>query len=79
MKRKILRGRYSPELLEARIAPATFIVNSLLDHGSDGTLRQQNNAANDWLAAQENRGRQLMTAAGAADAFPALFRPEQTC
>jgi hypothetical protein len=27
------RGLYSPEALESRIAPATIIVNSLLDNG----------------------------------------------
>lgn len=35
------RGLYAPELLEARIAPATFIVTNLADDGSDGTLRKE--------------------------------------
>ena len=38
MKRKTLRGLYAPELLEARIAPATFTVTSLADDGSDTAL-----------------------------------------
>src|SRR4051812_6641941 len=48
MKRKILRGLYAPELLESRIAPATFIVNSLLDNGdgANTTLREAIVAAN---------------------------------
>lgn len=40
------RGLYAPELLESRIAPATFIVTSLLDDGSPETLRQKINEAN---------------------------------
>ena len=49
MKRKTLRGLYAPELLESRIAPATFTVTSLLDDGTDGallTLREAIVAAN---------------------------------
>ena len=38
MKRTLLRGLYSPELLESRIAPATFLVTTLADAGS-GSLR----------------------------------------
>ena len=38
MKRTSLRGLYSPELLESRIAPATFLVTNLLDAGA-GSLR----------------------------------------
>ena len=41
MKLKLLPGLYSPELLESRIAPATFLVTSLLDDGTDGTLRKE--------------------------------------
>jgi predicted outer membrane repeat protein len=41
MKRHHRAGLYAPELLEARIAPATFTVNSLLDNGLDGTLRKE--------------------------------------
>ncbi len=41
MKTRHHRGLYAPELLEPRIAPATFIVTSLLDDGSDGTLRKE--------------------------------------
>ena len=43
------RGLYAPELLESRIAPATFIVNSLLDNGDTAdktTLREAIDAAN---------------------------------
>ena len=49
MKRKTLRGLYSPELLESRIAPATIIVNSLLDNGdgANTTLREAILLAND--------------------------------
>ena len=49
MKRTPLRGLYSPELLEARIAPATIIVTSLLDDGggADKTLREAIVEAND--------------------------------
>ena len=50
MKRTLLRGLYSPELLETRIAPATFIVTSLLDDGTDTaaefTLREAIDTAN---------------------------------
>ena len=49
MKRTPLRGLYAPELLEARIAPATIIVTSLLDNGDgDNTsLREAILLAND--------------------------------
>ena len=50
MKRISARGLYSPELLESRIAPATIIVTSLVDDGSDTiaemTLREAIDAAN---------------------------------
>jgi hypothetical protein len=39
------RGLYAPELLEARIAPATFLVTNLLDAG-DGSLRKAIGDAN---------------------------------
>src|SRR6266853_1868794 len=39
------RGLYAPDLLEARIAPATFIVNTLADTGM-GSLRDAVNQAN---------------------------------
>lgn len=39
--KRSLHGLYAPELLEARIAPATFTVTSLLDNGLDGTLRKE--------------------------------------
>ncbi len=46
------RGLYAPELLEARIAPATIIVTSLADDGSGGTtLREAIVAANLTAAA----------------------------
>ncbi len=47
--RRRLGGLYSPELLEARIAPATIIVNSLLDNGdgANTTLREAILMAND--------------------------------
>ncbi len=41
MKTRPLRGLYAPELLESRIAPATFTVTSLLDNGTEGTLRDK--------------------------------------
>ncbi len=42
MKTRSSRGLYAPELLEARIAPATFVVTSLLDDGggAETTLRE---------------------------------------
>ena len=48
MKRRHQRGLYAPELLESRIAPATFIVTSLLDDGDGNklTLREAIDAAN---------------------------------
>ena len=39
MKRTLLRGLYAPELLESRIAPATFTVTTLADSGA-GSLRE---------------------------------------
>ena len=47
--RRRLGGLYCPELLEARIAPATIIVNSLLDNGdgANTTLREAIVMAND--------------------------------
>ncbi len=44
--RRRLGGLYAPELLESRIAPATFLVTSLLDDGSEGTLRKEITDAN---------------------------------
>lgn len=44
-KRRHLRGLYAPELLEARIAPATFIVTNLNDAGA-GSLRHAVHDAN---------------------------------
>jgi predicted outer membrane repeat protein len=46
MKPHHRRGLYAPELLEARIAPATFTVTSLLDNGAEGTLRKEIQDAN---------------------------------
>lgn len=48
MKTRTRRGLYAPELLEARIAPATFIVTSLLDPTDAGnmTLRDAIGQAN---------------------------------
>ena len=45
MKRTPLRGLYSPELLESRIAPATFLVTTLADAGA-GSLRDAVGLAN---------------------------------
>src|SRR6266853_3973584 len=47
--RRRLGGLYAPELLESRIAPAAFVVTSLVDDGSDGaatTLREAIGMAN---------------------------------
>ena len=53
MKRKTLRGLYSPELLESRIAPAAIVVTSLKDDGTDTsaeiTLREAIGLANDQV------------------------------
>lgn len=46
MKTRTRRALYAPELLESRIAPATFVVNSLADSGAD-SLRQAVLDAND--------------------------------
>jgi hypothetical protein len=45
MKQRIKRGLYAPELLEGRIAPATFLVINLNDAG-DGSLRDAIDHAN---------------------------------
>ncbi len=45
-RRRRTRGLCAPAPLESRIAPATFIVTSLLDDGSPETLRQKINATN---------------------------------
>jgi hypothetical protein len=45
MKQRIKRGLYAPELLESRIAPATFLVINLNDAG-DGSLRDAVDHAN---------------------------------
>lgn len=39
--RRRLGGLCAPELLESRIAPVTFIVTSLADDNTDGTLRKE--------------------------------------
>ena len=53
MKRTHLRGLYSPELLESRIAPAAIVVTSLKDDGTDTaaeiTLREAIGMANDQV------------------------------
>ena len=41
MKRTHLRGLYSPELLESRIAPATFIVTNTFGDNTEGSLRKE--------------------------------------
>jgi len=41
-----IRGLYAPELLEERIAPATFIVTKIVDDGTAGTLRDAIGKAN---------------------------------
>ena len=66
MKRKTLRGLYSPELLEARIAPATFLVTTLADAGA-GSLRAAIDGIGGVGGANDSAGADTITFS------PALF------
>ena len=66
MKRISLRGLYSPELLESRIAPATFLVTTLADAGA-GSLRAAIDGIGGVGGANDTPGADTITFA------PALF------
>ena len=66
MKRKTLRGLFSPELLESRIAPATFLVTTLADAGA-GSLRAAIDGIGGVGGANDTPGADTVTFA------PALF------
>ena len=66
MKTRFLSGYSTPELLESRIAPATFTVTSLLDDGSDGTLRKEIADANAAAGPDQIVFAKAVTALGAA-------------